>query len=150
MRAHSFFSAALAITAALLLAVQSFAAASHVVRTRRITVFAGLTTLRVGQTRALDYDAEWPSANTFFGNEEDITAADLAAMEYATSGRYIRNDIDDVVWESDNPGVAEVDEYGEVTGVSPGTATITVTLRGPDSRGIRHSGPAYPGKDHGA
>ncbi len=135
----SFFRAALAFFAALLLTAQAFAATSYVVRTRKITVFAGLTTLRVSQTRALDYEVGWPTQTTFFNDEEDITESDLANMEYTVSGRFIKNKVDEVVWESDEPNVAEVDEYGEVTGVSPGTATITVTLRGPNSRGRQTS-----------
>lgn len=47
-----------------------------------------------------------------------------------------------VVWESDNAAVAAVDQNGRVTGIAPGTATITATTVGTDSDGNTKSATA--------
>lgn len=46
------------------------------------------------------------------------------------TGEYIFRSDDDLVWESSDDAVAQVDQKGIVTGVSPGTVTITGTYRG--------------------
>ena len=52
----------------------------------------------------------------------------LVATSYDRNGRVVSRR--ERLWETDNPGVAEVDQRGRVTGVAAGTATITVTSEG--------------------
>ena len=47
-------------------------------------------------------------------------------------------------WSSSDPSVAEVDSYGNVTGIRAGSATITASFEGGESS-LRHSVAAFPG-----
>ena len=63
-----------------------------------------------------------------------VTLAAGQGSQLAASGSYSDGTTTDVTanvqWSSDNPAVATVDASGLVTGVAPGTATITGTLDG--------------------
>lgn len=61
------------------------------------------------------------------------TITQLSADGYDVKGNRYENP-KNVIWTSDNPEVATVDNTGEVTGKSPGEATITVKLNTVDGQ----------------
>jgi len=64
-----------------------------------------------------------PSATVLAGQSVQLTATPKDANGNALSGRT-------VTWSSSNPSVAVADVNGKVTGVAPGSATITATSEG--------------------
>lgn len=84
------------------------AAAATVEKADRINIHASMKTLRVKRTVQLDFK---------------VYPKDLIYDNYE--------------WYSENDDIAEVDEYGEVTGVSPGEVQIALRIFGKDSNGKR-------------
>ena len=82
------------------------------------------------QTITVAVSCEFEVADTVLDmNMEDITmtyegqTVDLA-IDYELSQEYL----DAIVWESSDPEVADVDDFGTVTAVADGTAVITASL----------------------
>ena len=76
-------------------------------------------TLTVGEASGGNFYIFGGQSNPYVGNKFTVTA-------------YYNNEKPSVIWQSDNPSVAQIDADGVVTIVNNGTATITATMN--DSR----------------
>ena len=63
-------------------------------------------------------------------NETSISLLVTQTRHLNINTKYSTNSNRTITWKSNNPGIASVDANGNVKAVSPGTATITVTVKG--------------------
>lgn len=83
----------------------------------------GTTTVTVVQAPVASVTVAPDTATIQAGASTQLTATTKDANGNTLTGRT-------VTWSSSNPGAAVVDQNGKVTGVAPGTATITATSEG--------------------